>query len=173
MRKIYAVLIVAMMFGNQWVSAQCSQCTPVFSTCPPAGGLCGHLDTAYANHAYDKVINFYMPKVLTDPSILSQCSCNEVHLRHITVTGVSGLPTGVGYSLSHSNGYYDVSNGDSLGCSHFCGTPLVAGLYPVTVYLSADVTAIGTPIGNVDQNNVAQHYMDTLLVLPDTTAGVS
>ncbi|MDB5283686.1 MAG: conserved repeat domain protein [Bacteroidota bacterium] len=113
-----------------------------------------------------------MPQVLTDPSILAQCSCNEVDLRHITVTGVSGLPAGVGYIISNG-GSFNVQGGDSLGCAHFCGTPLVAGLYPVTVYLMADVTAIGTPIGNVNQNNVPQSYKDTLLVLPDTVAGVT
>ena len=171
MKKLLFVLFMAII-GAQQLEAQCPTCTPMFVTCPVAGGLCNHLDTAYANHPYNKVVNFYMPKVLTDPSILSQCSCNTVDLLHITVTGVSGLPTGVTYLISN-NSYFDVSNNDTLGCATFCGTPLLAGTYVVTVYLSADVTAIGTPIGNVTQNNNPQHYIDTLFVLPDTTAGVS
>src|SRR5581483_5687362 len=125
-----------------------------------------------AHHPYNKTINFYTPQVLTDPSILSQCQCNYVELRHITVTGVSGLPTGVSYLISN-NSYFDVEDGDTLGCANFCGSPLLAGVSPVTVYLSADVTAHGPPIGDVSENGVSQHYIDTLFVLPDTTAGVT
>ena len=172
MRKTYLLVLLAIIGSFGKLSAQCSTCTPVSGTCPPTGGLCNKLDTAYANNPYDKVINFFMPQVLTDPSVLAQCSCNEVQLRAIHVTGVSGLPTGVTYLVSNG-GNFDVQNGDSLGCAHFCGTPLLAGLYPVTVYLLADVTAIGTPIGNVMENGVAQTYKDTLLVLPDTTLGVT
>ncbi len=172
MKKFLVLSLLAFVISFQQLNAQCSTCTPAFVTCPVAGGLCNKLDTAYANHPYNKVINFYMPKVLTDPSILSQCSCNTVDLQHITVTGVSGLPTGITYLVSN-NGYFDVANNDTLGCATFCGTPLLAGVYVVNVYLSADVVAIGTPIGNVTQNNNPQHYTDTLWVLPDTTAGVS
>jgi len=170
--KHFFLFLCAALISYQQLSAQCPTCTPAFITCPPAGGLCNKLDTAVANHPYTKVINFYMPKVITDPSILSECSCSTVDLLHITVTGVSGLPTGVTYLIGN-NGYFDVQNGDTLGCATFCGTPLLAGTYVVTVYLSADVTAIGTPIGNVTQDGNPQQYIDTLVVLPDTTAGVS
>lgn len=153
--------------------AQCTTCTPTFvPTCPAAGGLCTRLDTGYASLPYTKVMNFYMPQTLNAPSILSECSCNQVDLNSLTVTGVGGLPAGLTYVLSNG-GTYNVAGGDTLGCASFCGTPLAAGLYPVTVYLSADVTAIGTPIGNVSENNVPQQYYDTLLVLPDTVPGVT
>jgi Secretion system C-terminal sorting domain len=170
-RNYTLILFLALMSGMSM--AQCPTCTPVFSTCPAAGGLCNKLDTAYAHHPFNKVINFYMPKVITDPALLAQCQgCSQIDLLHITVTGVSGLPTGVSYLLSNG-GYYNVQGGDSMGCATFCGTPLLAGTYVVTVYLEADVTAIGTPIGNVTQNNNPQQYVDTLWVLPDTVAGVS
>jgi hypothetical protein len=172
MKKFTLLVCILLGISFNRASAQCSSCTPVFSTCPPAGGLCNKLDTAYANHMYDKQVNFYMPHILTDPAVIAQCQCSYVQLRAIRVTGVSGLPTGISYTLSQ-NGQYNVQGGDSVGCSHFCGTPLVPGLYPVTVYLEADVTAIGTPIGNVNQNNNPQQYRDTLLVLPDTVAGVT
>jgi hypothetical protein len=170
--KYFTIALLLLVIGSQ-SNAQCPTCTPAFITCPPSGGLCNKLDTAYANHPYLKVINFYMPQVITDPTILSQCDgCSQVDLLSITVTGVSGLPTGVNYLVSNG-GYFNVQGGDTLGCATFCGTPLLPGVYVVTVYLSADVVAIGTPIGNVTQNNNPQHYIDTLVVLPDTTAGVS
>ncbi len=172
MDKNITIILLFFFFSIRGAFAQCSLCTPVFNTCPPAGGLCNKLDTAYAHHPFTKVINFFMPKVITDPSIISQCSCNTVDLLHIRVTGVSGLPTGVNYLISN-NGSFNVVGDDSMGCATFCGTPLLAGTYVVTVYLEADVTAIGTPIGNVTQNNNPQHYIDTLWVLPDTVAGVS
>lgn len=171
--KRYTVLLLivfSIIGGNVW--SQCTSCTPNPGNCPPAGGLCNKLDTAYAHHPYDKVITFYMPHYISSPAILSQCSCNSVELRQIRVTGVSGLPTGVSYLISN-NGTFNVSSGDTMGCAHFCGTPLLAGVYPVTVYLEADVTAYGTPIGNVTQNNNAQSYKDTLYVLADTVGGVS
>lgn len=172
MKKISFLFAFLLLVSIQKINAQCSSCTPVFNTCPPAGGICNRLDTAYANHPYDKVLNFFMPKQINDPAILAQCSCNQVNLLTITVTGVNGLPAGITYTMSQ-NGQYNVVGGDSLGCAHFCGTPLLAGTYYVTVNLLANVTAIGTPIGNVTQNNNPQSYRDTLYVLPDTVVGVS
>ena len=173
MMKYVTLSLLFFVAGFQQLCAQCPTCTPAFITCPPAGGLCNKLDTAYANHPYNKVINFFMPKVITDSALLAQCDgCSQIDLESITVTGVSGLPTGVTYLISNG-GYFDVANNDTLGCATFCGTPLLAGVYVVNVYLSANVVAIGTPIGNVTQNNNPQQYIDTLVVLPDTTAGVS
>ncbi len=172
MKKFILFLLVLLNTAYQTLNAQCATCTPAFITCPPTGGLCNKLDTAYANHPYDKIINFFMPKTLTNPTVLAQCQCSQVNLRQIRVTGISGLPGGINYTLNNG-GQYDVQNGDSVGCAHFCGTPLVPGLYSVSVYLLADVTAIGTPIGNVNQNNNPQQYYDTLLVLPDTVGGVA
>jgi hypothetical protein len=80
------------------------------------------------------------------------------------------LPTGVTGSANHSNNYYDVWGGDSLGCVHFCGTPVAPGTYYVVVNLLADVVAVGTPIGNVTVNGQAQTYRDTLVIYPSTSA---
>lgn len=172
MKKFILFLLLVSAFAIQQINAQCSMCTPAFITCPPNGGLCNRLDTAYANHPYDKLLNFFMPQLLTDPSVLALCQCSSVNLRHITVAGVSGLPGGINYIISNGS-YFDVAGGDSIGCAHFCGTALVPGVYPIAVHLYADVTAHGTPIGDVNQDNVAQQYYDTLWVLPDTVVGVT
>src|SRR5687767_2604006 len=96
-------LLFCILFSLFYKSnSQCSQCTPVFGTCPPTGGLCNRLDTAFANQQYDKQVNFYMPNRLSNPSVLAQCSCNYVELRVIRVTGVSGLPAGITYTLSQN-----------------------------------------------------------------------
>jgi hypothetical protein len=100
-----------------------------------------------------------------------------VELKKIKVTGVGGLPTGINVSFDKPQapylGYYDVTAGDSLGCGSFCGTPLAAGVYPITIYIEANVLAVGTPIGNVDPGPQNQTYVDTMIILPDTSGAVS
>lgn len=161
-----------------FASAQCPSCTPAFVGCKAAGGLCGSTPVGMANKPYTGNLNFYMPKKLSDPTTLAQCSgCSYVNLRHIKITGVGGLPVGMSYLFNKPNanykGYYDVQNNDTLGCATFCGTPILAGVYPIKVFLLADVTAIGTPIGNVDRDDQSQVYLDTLIILPDTSGGLS
>lgn len=155
------------------MSAQCVTCVPSYSGCSPSGGICGHSVVGMANHPYSTNISFYMPKQLHDPAILSQCSCNEVDLHEIKITGVGGLPTGINATFNHANPDYNVQNGDTLGCANFCGTPLAPGIYPITVYIEAHVLAVGTPIGNVDPGPQNQTYKDTMIILPDTSGAVS
>lgn len=176
MKKIFtAILFSAGLFLNTAI-AQCPIIPPVFGGCPPTGGLCGGFDTAMANQPYQSVINFYMPKKLTDPGTLSQCQCSYVELKTIKISGIGGLPTGLNYTFNKSQapykGYYDVANNDTLGSATICGTPLSPGSYPVTVYIEANVLAVGTPIGNVDPGPQNQTYQGTMIVLPDTSGGV-
>lgn len=163
----------------QYSFAQCSSCTPNNTGCKPIGGLCNKPDTGMANHPYSTVIHFNLPKKLTDPATLSQCSgCSYVQLNRVKITSLTGLPSGAdNYNFSKSQspykGYYDVQNNDTLGCVTICGTPLAAGIYTIQVNIDADVVAIGTPIGNVSQNDVPQKYSDTIVILPDTSGSVS
>ncbi len=103
MKRVYPLLLVLLVFCELNTQAQCTTCTPTFvPSCPTAGGLCTRLDTGYASLPYLKVMNFYMPAILTDPSILSQCDgWSQADLNQITVTGVGGLPAGITYVLSN------------------------------------------------------------------------
>ncbi len=163
----------------QYSVAQCTSCTPNNFGCKPIGGLCNKPDTGMANNPYTTVIHFNLPKRLTDPGTLSQCSgCSYVQLNRVKITSLTGLPSGAdNYNFSKSQspykGYYDVQNNDTLGCVTICGTPLAAGVYIIQVNIDADVVAIGTPIGNVSQNDVPQKYSDTIVILPDTSGSVS
>ncbi|MCW3127921.1 MAG: C-terminal target protein [Bacteroidetes bacterium] len=172
MKKIL-LLWMSVVFLASAASAQCVGCVPSTAGCNPNGGICGHSVVGMANHPYTTNISFYMPKRLNDPAILSQCSCNEVDLHTIKITGVGGLPTGVNATFDHANQTYDVQAGDSLGCANFCGTPLAPGIYPITVYIEAHVLAVGTPIGNVDPGPQNQTYKDTMIILPDTSGAIS
>jgi hypothetical protein len=171
MKKLFLLSFIAFWAAFGQVSAQCSQCTPVNCAAQkPAGGLCNNLPDDTAGKPYNQVISFYMPHELRDPTTLAQCSgCSYVELRRIRIVGIQGLPTGVTATPSHSNGIYDVQAGDTLGCVTFCGTPVAPGTYILIVNLLADVTAHGTPIGNVDANGQSQNYRDTFVLYPGTS----
>ncbi len=170
MKKFTLFLFLSLIIWFKQTDAQCTQCTPVdCSITKPTGGLCNTMHDDTAGKPYDEIISFYMPKKLTDPATLALCQCSDVNLRRIDVVGVQGLPPGMTYTLSQ-NGGYDVAGGDSLGCAHFCGTPIAPGTYILIVNLLADVTANGTPIGSVSLDDQAQSYRDTFTIFPGTSA---
>jgi len=165
--KRILLLSILIISGLTYATAQCSQCTPINCAAQkPAGGLCNSMPDDTAGQPYDATISFYMPHTLTDANTLAQCGCSSVTLRKITVVGIQGLPTGITYTISQG-GVYDVAAGDTLGCVHFCGTPVAPGVYYVIVNLLADVTANGIPVlGSVDANGQIQQYRDTIEIFP-------
>ncbi len=171
MNKFFLTLIFLIAVATNQLFAQCAQCTPVdCSAQKPGGGLCNQLPDDTTGQYYDEVISFYMPPNLTDPTTLSQCGgCSSVDLRHITIVGIQGLPPGVTTTASQ-NGDYDVQGGDAFGCVRFCGTPIAPGTYIIVVNLLADVTAHGTPIGDVSVDDQPQTYRDTVTFIPGTSA---
>ena len=171
MKKITLIFSLLAYVAIQQINAQpCAACTPInCSALKPTGGLCNSLPDDTVGIVYDEVISFYMPKQLTDPATIAQCSqCDYVRLRKITVVGIQGMPPGLSYTASQG-GVYQVANGDSTGCVRFCGTPVAPGTYIIIVNLLADVTAVGTLIGDVDANNQAQTYRDTLTFYPSVS----
>ncbi len=128
------------------------------------GGICrDSLTTGMANHAYTDDVSFVMP-----PSVnITTPITATVTLRRINITGISGLPLGLNWQCDNGTCIYLPSSGQQLGAIRFCGTPLTAGYYTLTVYISADVTVSG--IG--DRNGEAQTYTTHLRILPDTSGG--
>lgn len=171
MLKKFTFIALLCLLIWQTAKSQCATCTPVdCSATKPLGGLCNNMPDDTASQFYDAVISFYMPYRLTDASTISQCQCNYVNLRNITVTGIQGLPVGMTYTLNSANGEYNVQNGDTLGCARICGTPIAPGTYPIVVNLLADVTAVGTPIGSVSLDDQVQTYKDTIVIFPNASA---
>jgi PKD repeat protein len=177
MKHFLVILLMSMTVHLSY--GQCAPCTAGPAACPIAGGLCNKSDTGMANQPYQSTIRFYLPTILRDPTLLAQCSgCSYIKLRNVKITGLTNLPSGItNYNfdkvLAPYKGYYDVEAGDTLGCVSICGTPIAAGVYVISVNLLADVTAVGTPIGNVDQNNNSLTYTDTMYILPDTSGSVA
>lgn len=128
------------------------------------GGICkDSLMVGMANHPYLDDVSFVMPPSVNITSPITA----TVTLRRINITGISGLPLGVNWQCSSPTCIYLPSGGQQLGAIRFCGTPLTAGLYTLTVFISADVTVSG--VG--DRNGEAQTYTTRLRILPDTSGG--
>lgn len=121
---------------------QCPDCTPDESCIPEVAfpALCPEvLPDATAGEYYETTVTFYMPAELEDPE-----SGFVVSLEIIQITNVLGLPYGLSFELSGDDNFFYPSQGEQFGCASICGTPLLAGLYNVTVYVNATVTVFGT-----------------------------
>jgi hypothetical protein len=156
------------LLSNQAFS-QCAGCI-LAPTCPasrPTGGLCRGDMKGMVSKPYSKDINFYMPKKINCADIGMGGSCTYVNLKQIKIASVTSPP---GISTTANKTTYNVIGGDTLGCIRFCGTPLSAGVYLITVNLLADITAFGTPAGDVNLNDQAFPYVDTIIILADTTS---
>ena len=84
-----------------------------------------------------------------------------VTLSQITITSVSGLPSGLSWSASETDNIFDITS-DPLsqrGCVKICGTPDAIGSYTIAVNVIASVSA---PI----TTTTPQTFTLPLLVLP-------
>ena len=167
MKKIIIICSIFISFYSQ-LNAQCPGAV-LDSTCftsliSAGGGICkDSLMVGMANHPYLDDVSFVMP-----PSVnITTPITATVTLRRINITGISGLPLGINWECYNGTCIYLPSGGQQLGAIRFCGTPLTAGLYTLTVFISADVNVSG--VG--DRNGEAQTYTTRLRILPDTNGG--
>jgi PKD repeat protein len=144
MKKIYLLILIGFALFSFQSYAQCPGCvvntgctsSPIKPTiCPDT------LPSGQAGIAYDEDASFFMPAQFTD-----QNSGLNVTLNKITVTAVVGVPYGLSFQANSATyEYFPSSNPPTseYGCVKFCGTPLIPGQYVITVYVTAEVTALG------------------------------
>lgn len=155
MRRTFLLASLLSTFGA--VFAQCPDCEPdAGCTISPAyPTLCPTVPPdATVGIPYSTVITFWLPPSFTDPG-----SGFTVDFEQMTITGVAGLPFGLGVSYSHPSGVYYPQQ-EQHGCAHICGTPLLAGTYPVTISILAGVNYNGISL------SVPQDFTLQLTVLP-------
>lgn len=152
-----AVFCLFVTYSN----AQCPTCIED-TACFNAGtiGICQQsMPDGQVGVPYDEDISFSMPSPVTDPG-----TGITVDLDLIEITGASGVPFGLNWTCNQPGGVgceYFPSSGDQLGCIKFCGTPVAPGLYNVTIFIRATVTA--PVVGQVTQN---EDYQFTIRILP-------
>lgn len=125
--------------GISW--AQCDACDPDL-TCTSTDGfptICPEfLPDGVAGEDYEVVMTFYLPENVTDPGSGISATLNSV-----TVTGISGLPSGLEVTLSDSDGVYEPPSGQTMGCATICGVPVWPGDFVITIQISALASAFG------------------------------
>ena len=165
MRIIGLVLVVGpwAMHASP-LRAQCDGCVAntLCSADPAYPTLCPiQPPDATAGEPYAADITFWLPNNFTDPG-----TGFNVDFMLMTITGVTGLPYGLGITYSDPSGvYYPQVN--QHGCACICGTPISAGTYTVTINILAGVEYNGFPI------NAVQQFPLTLVVQPGTSSNTS
>ncbi|MEO0468505.1 MAG: T9SS type A sorting domain-containing protein [Bacteroidota bacterium] len=145
LRKMILVrVLIGLLFCCQWSVSQ-AQCV-IDSLVPSVPGI--YPDT-FANATgcefYSIDITFFLPRD-TVTLILGQPT--TIPFNSFTIDSIGGLPDGLDWACNLApNCFYDVNpnnpNPDTLGCAQVFGTPTVPGIYPVTVFLTANVAVVG------------------------------
>ena len=170
MKKILSLFLCLSLISYGSSYAQCSGAV-VDSVCyasliSSGGGICkDSLPQGMAGHPYSQDVSFVMPPSvdITTPIVAT------VTLLNIHINGIGGLPLGLDFACNIPSCVYHPSSGDELGALRVCGTPLIPGLYTLTVFILADVNVSG--VG--DRYGEAQTYTTTVRILPDTSGGVA
>ncbi len=140
-------------------SAQCAGCI-INSACtatPVEPALCPDvLPDGMQGAPYDMDVTFFIPQQFYNAS-----AGLTVTLSQITITSVSGLPSGLSWTASEADNIFDITS-DPLsqrGCVKICGTPDAIGSYTIAVNVIASVSA---PISTT----APQTFTLPLLILP-------
>jgi PKD repeat protein len=155
MKQILSFILL-FVFHTQ-IDAQCTSCS-INTTCsvsPLAPALCPEvLPNASQGIAYDTDVTFFIPQQFDNGGI-------NVTLSQITITTISGLPSGLTWTANEADNIYDIT-ADPLtqrGCVKICGIPEAIGSYTIAVNVIATVSA---PISTT----APQTFTLPLLVLP-------
>ena len=135
---------------------QCSTCQPDTMCIPEVQqpSVCPEImPNATSGEYYEEVMTFYLPSNFDDPGTGQNVTINEV-----VITSVTGLPFGIDYTLNNSNLTYYPSDGENFGCATICGTPILAGVYDVSITSHVYVEVLGF---NLEVDEV---FVNTLIV---------
>ncbi|MDX2360881.1 MAG: T9SS type A sorting domain-containing protein [Crocinitomicaceae bacterium] len=109
---------------------------------------------------YSEDMNFKVPAQVTadiDPTFAG------APINYFDVTGVGGLPAGLDYACNDAACHY--LGGDN-GCANIYGTPTTAGVYPVTIEVTGNISIELVPgsgiMIDVDQDIVFDGYQITI-----------
>lgn len=154
MKKINLLVSIILMFGlsyNQYVQAQCPNCTIVLPPGIPADTiLVDSLPSAYKNGYYEKTMSYRLPYT-TDPLAAVAPPGVTVPLGlsidHFKVLSVTGLPPGLSWIGDRPSPmlYNEVAPNKRDGCITLCGVPGASGVFTVNINLEIRVAGFIFP----------------------------
>lgn len=172
MKKLLLLLVLSASFAQSY--AQCTACTinMACDTNPDYPRSCPEvLPSDTAQQPYETTVTIFLPHYFHITSPIS----TDVTLTQVTVTGVSGLPPGLGWTAYDHTGnaasiFYPNSNPPTTEriCAKICGTPLVAGYYQVIV--SAIVVVEVPSYGTQTQS---QDFIYPITIYPNPTGNAA
>lgn len=154
-KKLPAILIVS--FFTLIFNYAFSQCTPdpnnltLISPDTVTNFATGTVGVPYSQTAY-----VHPPVDTMVPGILFPVTIVNIHLDN-----VSNLPPGLSVFSNPTNQTFP---GGVSGCLQLAGTPTVAGLYELRIFITTNATVLGIPLS---QSDTIEAYK--ILILPDPT----
>ena len=148
--KILLILSLSIFMLNAASWAQ--SCTPGANYADSSYGIwpdtTQNLPPALVNVAYSTDLNFKVPATVSAELVSGLGPTGQAligsPIQGFSVTGVNGLPIGFNYGCNISGCSYA---GGANGCANIWGTTTTAGIYPISVDVSATViitTILGT-----------------------------
>jgi len=157
MLRVFLAFIAALSLSFA-SSAQCSTCTPDVSCSSPDGfpTMCpAELPHATVGVFYQEPVTFFMPTTIDDPGSGVTATLLEIH-----ITNVYGIPFGMQYTINDADSIYHPVDGENYGCASVCGTPVLPGVYNVTVVVDVLAQAFGIEV------NQTQSFTQVFVVDP-------
>lgn len=152
------VAAVAFFSLSVGLSAQCSTCVPDETCSSPDGfpTMCpAELPHATVGEFYEEPVTFFMPTTIDDPGSGVTATLLEIHF-----TNVYGIPFGMQYTINDADSIYHPVDGENYGCATICGTPVLPGVYNVTVVVDVLAQAFGIEV------NQTQSFTQVFVVDP-------
>lgn len=182
MKQLNALVLGLGMWamGATVASAQCPNCTISLPLDVVAIVDTMHLDSfpnGQKNAYYEENLSFRLPQSTDPVNAVDPTVPAGIGINSITITNISGFPSGLSYKLDRDPGLYNETAPVARdGCVNVCGTPAQSGTFDVLIDVLINVQILGDvpyqiplvfvvdPDTNAAFNTVIPTGCDTLLV---------
>ena len=141
MTKHFTLAILFFLLQINFLQAQsgCPGCTVDLPVLPSDTIYLGNAPDGIAGEYYDGNISFRMPKTTTPVHEIDPSTPAGLPIGSIKILALLNVPPGLSWEANKSE--FDPGN-ESDGCVKFCGTPVIAGMYEVEVFVTASVLGL-------------------------------
>lgn len=111
---------------------------------------------------YQQDATIYLPGTFTYEGL-------PINLRSVVINSVTNIPTGLNWEKDGGGTTWTVNGSTRRGCFRICGTPTTAGVYNVSIAVTANVTVYGFP----QSQNQTFSVPLTILALPASAGTIT